>query len=766
MSNPFQHDALSEIKKTLFKLANESKWEEVIETYHNNKEAHTAKITSSGDTALHIAISNGEEAVVKDLVAIVRETEGALEMQNEHGNTPLHLAAYLGNASMCRSIAGCKSELMGLRNGDNETPFFLAVRHGRKEAFYALHEICKGEECYDYCRGKDGETILHSAISGEYFDLAFYIINHYKKLLNAVTEQGFSPLHILANKPSAFKSGSQIRGLDKLVYLCIFVDELQLDNLEAKPNKDLRFKEENPTYPQNYHTCAVTFDLLRHATLVLLGRDYKSGNQNQKKQQEGDHNEKHDEGKKPAGDCSEKRDEVVKQQHIVTVLCGSRNAEAERRQYLDAPCIKAKGSNNRDAQGHELFPNNYTTFFNIVKLISKTMLVILGLGSKSVEKMREKKTKHIWSFQIMEKLLEHAKSYEYEANGKIPGISAPAEKDGAAISYTLSNIAGAGADAADLNLNMIDDIDHELDNPVEKHQPHPPPDQNSTVNQADRDDKKCCREMVCTVLNSLGLVKMNPLLKKLCWEKVEMEMEKKETPILVAARNGVVEIVEGILRLFPVAIHDVNNDNKNVVLLAVEHRQPHVYKFLDDRKIMKETIFRKTDKDGNSALHLAARLGEYRPWLIPGAALQMQWEIKWYEFVKNSMSPHFFPRHNNDSKTARDIFTETHGELVKEGGAWLTNTSQSCSVVAALIATVAFATSATVPGGVKSDSGTPTLQNEPAFNIFAISSLVALCFSVTSVVMFLAILTSRHAQIQNPLHFYAEQIKLINQMLK
>lgn len=110
------------------------------------------------------------------------------------------------------------------------------------------------------------------------------------------------------------------------------------------------------------------------------------------------------------------------------------------------------------------------------------------------------------------------------------------------------------------------------------------------------------------------------------------------------------------------------------------------------------------------------------------------------------MPLHFFPRYNKESKTPRDIFSESHEDLAKEGSAWLTSTSQSCSVVAALIATVAFATSATVPGGVKSDnSGTPTLQNQPAFSIFAISSLVALCFSVTSVVMFLAILTSRQA---------------------
>lgn len=116
------------------------------------------------------------------------------------------------------------------------------------------------------------------------------------------------------------------------------------------------------------------------------------------------------------------------------------------------------------------------------------------------------------------------------------------------------------------------------------------------------------------------------------------------------------------------------------------------------------------------------------------------------QFVKKSMPFHFFVRYNKQNKSPKDVFTETHKDLVQAGGQWLTNTSQSCSVVAALIATVAFATSATVPGGVKEDSGEPTLENQPAFSVFAISSLVALCFSVTSVVMFLAILTSRYQE--------------------
>ncbi|XP_041017972.1 ankyrin repeat-containing protein ITN1-like [Juglans microcarpa x Juglans regia] len=164
---------------------------------------------------------------------------------------------------------------------------------------------------------------------------------------------------------------------------------------------------------------------------------------------------------------------------------------------------------------------------------------------------------------------------------------------------------------------------------------------------------------------------------------------KLETPILLAAKNGIAEIVERILELCPIAINDVNADNKNIVLLAVEYRQP--------------------------------------------------------KYVRDSMPRNFFPRYNKEGKTPSDLFTETHKDLVENGSKWLTNTSQSCSVVAALIATVAFTASTTVPGGFES-TGIPALENKPGFDLFAVSSLVALCFSITALVMFLAILTSRYQE--------------------
>ena len=98
------------------------------------------------------------------------------------------------------------------------------------------------------------------------------------------------------------------------------------------------------------------------------------------------------------------------------------------------------------------------------------------------------------------------------------------------------------------------------------------------------------------------------------------------------------EMVEKILELFPMAIYDTHKDNwKNLVLMAVENRQSHIYDFLLNSSLLldREIAFRAVDKDRNSTLHLAAKLAGYRQFQnIPTSMLQMQWEIKWYQVCK------------------------------------------------------------------------------------------------------------------------------------
>ncbi|GLT55155.1 hypothetical protein SLA2020_283010 [Shorea laevis] len=57
----------SSIKNYLFIMAMKVEWDKVVDAC-SNPEAHKVKITRSGDTALHIAVSDGKEEIVKKLI--------------------------------------------------------------------------------------------------------------------------------------------------------------------------------------------------------------------------------------------------------------------------------------------------------------------------------------------------------------------------------------------------------------------------------------------------------------------------------------------------------------------------------------------------------------------------------------------------------------------------------------------------------------------------------------------------------------------------
>ncbi|CAI9113249.1 OLC1v1013822C1 [Oldenlandia corymbosa var. corymbosa] len=386
-------------------------------------------------------------------------------------------------------------------------------------------------------------------------------------------------------------------------------------------------------------------------------------------------------------------------------------------------------------EGHQLscdhsanHPGNHTTCIHFSGLLKKAFHSITGLvgvasdhqrqqldtdledhtriptGQQEIAKVKDIKEKHMWSIQVLDILLQCASAYKYDSpyGGRLPP---PRPKPFRVVD--VDDFFPIPLETEARFMEETSSSDSILDNPKN--------------NAKGRGKGRTAEEII---------------------------LDKGETPILIAAKNGIVEMVEKILKVFPVANQDMNSDEKNLLLLAVENRQLQVYKYILNMKLTRDFLFRKIDKNGNSALHLAGTLGEEgATWLIP--AVQMQWEIKWFECVKSSMPEGIFARFNKQGKTPEDVFTETHRMLLKSAGEWLTNTSEACSVVGALVATVAFSTSTTFPGGFTQDNddmGTPTFKGELAFHVFAISSLAAVSFSVTSVVMFLAILSSRYQE--------------------
>ncbi|XP_022995621.1 uncharacterized protein LOC111491104 isoform X2 [Cucurbita maxima] len=653
------------LRDFLYTNTKRGKWEEVIKKYEEYPEAQELKLTRNGDTALHLAVLDNREEVVQKLVNRIKHTskyDELLKTTNDREETPLHLAAQMGSATMCNAIASAHDELVDLRNKVDETPLYLAAASGNRDAFFCLYHFCRNNasRITANCRlTSNGDTVLHSALRNDHFDLAFQILHLNNEAMHWVTETGITPLHVLASKPTAFKSGSQIRGWRNIAYYCTHVDQLKPQPIDSLIRDWIdRMSNPNtstPCFPANYGTCIDFFTWVWDGFLKGSGLKRIC------------HDNENDESKKDT--------QVVRN---IMVEGGESLETDESHQRLDTELLKAHGLAKEASITN--VPRNYNTCIHFFQIVFSAIMISLGLGSAEFKKIRRKKEKHTWSVQVMEKLLEYAPPDEYECNGGTPMDSTSQTPDQAEVTLPYSLVAG----------------EVRLSNSIES----------------------------------------KP-------KEAEKPKNVQETAMLLAAKNGVIEIVKGMFHRFPLSICDARKDKKNVVLLAAEYGQPDVYRFLLSPKVYKENLFRAVDDNGNSALHLAAAASKSMIWRITGAALQMQWEIKWYKFVEESVPLYFFAHYNKEGKNATAIFHETHMDLVKKSGEWLTKTSKSCSVVGTLIVTVAFTSVASIPGGFNPHDGSPFLKDRKAFFTFALFSLIALCLSSTSVTMFLAILTYR-----------------------
>ncbi|KAF4366051.1 hypothetical protein G4B88_031420 [Cannabis sativa] len=224
-------------------------WHEVVRLYETDPNAQSTKISTSGYTALHVAVADGKDDIVYKLVASIKShistiisedmtksslpssyhdyyeddnrdvmmfrteveqvanaSSSPLGIQNEKGNTALHLAAAIGNVPMCISIMSSLDldqdyyrSLIEIKNEKGETPLFLAAKHGKKNAFLYLNSFLMMK------------------------NLAFQIIKSYKHLAstNNINVEGKAPLHVLADKPSAFKSAIKLGIWKSIIYKCM-----------------------------------------------------------------------------------------------------------------------------------------------------------------------------------------------------------------------------------------------------------------------------------------------------------------------------------------------------------------------------------------------------------------------------------------------------------------------------------------------------------------------------------------------------------------
>jgi len=116
----------------------------------------------------------------------------------------------------------------------------------------------------------------------------------------------------------------------------------------------------------------------------------------------------------------------------------------------------------------------------------------------------------------------------------------------------------------------------------------------------------------------------------------EKNIDKSETAFLVAARNGVVEMVNELLNRIPSVIYNTNSNKENVLMVAVMNRKHFVVEKLKMKMQSKPELWNNliltVDENEITILHRAACAprGDKSP-QITCSALQMMWDVKWFE---------------------------------------------------------------------------------------------------------------------------------------
>uniref|UniRef100_A0A5B7ALN6 PGG domain-containing protein n=1 Tax=Davidia involucrata TaxID=16924 RepID=A0A5B7ALN6_DAVIN len=216
-----------------------------------------------------------------------------------------------------------------------------------------------------------------------------------------------------------------------------------------------------------------------------------------------------------------------------------------------------------------------------------------------------------------------------------------------------------------------------------------------------------------------------------------------ETPLFLATKSGCTEIVEEILKMYPQAVEHIDDEGCNILHVAIKYRQIQILDIVEKMEIPMIRLLRKIDDNGNSILHMVGIIADDRRVEdMRSPALLLQEDLLLFERVNKISTAHFIKHFNSEGQTAEKLFAENNAKLRADAKEWLKRTAENCSIIAVLIATVAFTAAYTIPGGPNEKTGYPILLSQSFFVVFTITDVLSLAFALTSVITFLSILTS------------------------
>ncbi|XP_071721713.1 uncharacterized protein [Rutidosis leptorrhynchoides] len=180
----------------------------VKEFISSNPNAKNDKIDLLGQTALHLAIDAGQIRIVKDLLQIISDEDG-LRIEDNIGNTPLCLAAQIGNTEAAKSIVKNSMDptsLLGIMNRRGDIPVCVASMAQNKDTARYLYSVTPKELFEPENENGHGSVLLVSCIAIHMFDIALDLIENFPALAIVRNRYGSTPLAALIRTPSLFPS--------------------------------------------------------------------------------------------------------------------------------------------------------------------------------------------------------------------------------------------------------------------------------------------------------------------------------------------------------------------------------------------------------------------------------------------------------------------------------------------------------------------------------------------------------------------------------
>ncbi|KAI3852000.1 hypothetical protein MKW98_019999 [Papaver atlanticum] len=216
-----------------------------------------------------------------------------------------------------------------------------------------------------------------------------------------------------------------------------------------------------------------------------------------------------------------------------------------------------------------------------------------------------------------------------------------------------------------------------------------------------------------------------------------------ETPLTLAATMGLSELVESIVLKHPASATYRGKEGKNLLHVAAESRQEKILQILELIKVQDPRVpYRlemSKDDNSNTILHLAA-LGNNQP----SSPLQMEKEFQWFERVRRILPKDLVNHRNNDGRTAKEVFTESHKKMVEDAKNQLRGTATSCC--SALVSAVTFAAGFSIANDKDQKQQSLDRRTRVVLKIFSHAYMFGLSCTAIALVQFMALLMASYEE--------------------